>query len=156
MQQDAVIYHGLGGHYLQSSLRSTTTNNNNNNNQNNIHTKHEKKTNKRRRRPQEYYCHLPLHYISSHCLKVIQNQQEQDNQNLIIRSLKRRKKEKKWVPHRWTPSPRNAGLFPRAPIFFFWQKINPNEMQQNCVSERASERASEVFLLRQNNLFPEI
>jgi hypothetical protein len=144
MQQDAVIYHGLGGHYLQSSLRSTTTNNNNNNNQNNISTKQEKKTNKRRRRPQEYYCHLPLHYISSHLLESDSEpagagEPESDNKE----SKKKEKGEKMSTSSMDAISTECGVVSASSNFFFFWQKINPNEMQQNCVSERASERVSE-------------
>ncbi len=141
MQQDADIYHGLGGHYLQSSLRWRTTNKNNNNNQNNISTKQEKKTNKRRRRPQEYYCHLPLHYISSQLLESDSEpaglaEPESDN--------KESKKKEKGEKNQYLIDGRHLHgmrVCFRELQFFFLQKINPSEMQQNCVSERASERA---------------
>lgn len=138
MQQDADIYHGLGGHYLQSSLRSTTTNNNNN--QNKISTKQEKKTNKRRRRPQEYYCHLPLHYISSHLLESDSEpagpaEPESDN-----KESKKKEKGAKMSTSSMDAISTECGVVSASSKFFFWQKINPNEMQQNCVSERASER----------------
>jgi hypothetical protein len=49
-------------------------------------------------------------------------------------------------------------LFPRASnLFFFGRRLIRTKCNKTAsLSELASERANEVFLLRQNNLFPEI